>query len=570
MKASNSLRKPPLTVHDLIEAVQTHIVNHTNYTQKQASKLMSAFKSVANHLCSCLGKSPDRALTSEIANLGTRFGAYLKTCGLRPQRVLELTYNRNTLLRYAKELGCSSPLFVLEDEWEPIHRAMKNHRHTVGYQIVRFAIQRQIRLCDFSNAHLEAFVTEKKRIGNTYNTIKNTVWGFKSAIRAAGLENRLPLLDADSGRGETYSLPFSKMSPPLKKEVKQILAWLRARSAAGKLRMRQTTEEIVLLQLEQMLGYAENVRNLGRIVSLRQILTRRFIRSFIRWLNVDRGCRRSGIELKMRTLRSILTQHPSFRDHDYRWILDLVREIDPDEESQVKARRESREAPYETVAQIHGAIRRTRLRGRSLSRRAKARLVHDELLMRWLVVFPWYPRCLRECRIGFPSGNVFKAQVPAGSSSFKLTASAEMALGHNPLAKVWQFHFRATETPDGQEVRGLLPSTLVRLLEVYLRDYRPLLLGPVPTDKLFVNQTGGDLTSHQLRQCIGRLTTHYIGKWMTPTAFRAVFGRHWLEVHPGDYHTLGAILWLDFTYVKQLFDPNYREWGHAVRKRIAA
>jgi hypothetical protein len=189
--------------------------------------------------------------------------------------------------------------------------------------------------------------------------------------------------------------------------------------------------------------------------------------------------------------------------------------------------------------------------------------------MLWLVVFPWYPRCLRECRIGFPSGNVFKAEVPRHGSSFKLTASAEMVLSQNPHAKLWQFHFRAAETPDGQEVRGLLPVALVRLLELYLREHRALLLGSKPTDRLFVNQTGGALTSQQLRQCVGRLTARHIGKWVTPSAFRPVFGRHWLGVHPGDYHTLGAILWLDFTYVKQLFDPNYREWGHASRKRIA-
>jgi hypothetical protein len=324
---------------------------------------MSALKSVANHLCACLGKSPDQALTSEIANVEAGFGAYLKARGLSPKRILELTYNRNTLLRYAKELGCSSPFFVLQDEWKPIYRAMKWHRHILGYPVVRFAIQRQIRPDDFSNAHLETFVTEKKRSGNTYNTINQTVWGFKSAIRAAKLHDHLPLLDVGLGRGAKYSLPFSKMSPRLKKEIKQILAWLRARSASRKLRMRRTTEEIVLLQLEQMLGYAENVRKLGRIVSLRQILTKRFMRGFIRWLNVDRGCRRSGIDLKMRGLRLILTLHPSFRDHDYRWISDLIGEVEDAEESQVEIRREAREAPHETLAQIHGAIRRMRFRG---------------------------------------------------------------------------------------------------------------------------------------------------------------------------------------------------------------
>lgn len=568
MKITNSVQTAPSTVQELLDAAHTHIANRNNRTQRQAAKEMSYIASVANHLCQCLGKSPGQALISEVAELGSDFESYLKTRRLSARRIIELTYNRNSLLRFAKQLGCSSKLFTLQDEWEPVHRAMKRHRHTDGYQIVRFAIGRQIRPRAFSDTHLQAFVADKKRRGSTYHSINQTVWSFKSAIRAAELHDRLPLLSVKSGRGTTYYLRLSQMAPSLQEEVTELLDWMRVRSEVGRVRMRLTTKDMVLLQLEQMLGYAENVRNLGRIISLRQILTRRFMRSFIRWLNVDRGCRRSGIDLKLRLLRLILTEHPSFRDQDFGWINDMIREVRVDEESEIQSRREARELPYEKLAQIHGAIRRMRLQARHLSEIAKARLVHDELLMLWLVVFPWYPRCLRECRIGGPSRNVFKAEVPRGS--FKLTASAEKALAENPDAKVWQFHFRAKETPDGHEVRGLLPSVLVRPLERYLSKYRPLLLGPHPTETLFVNPTGGALTSHQLTQCVGRLSSRHAGKWVTPSAFRPAFGRYWLGVHPGDYHTLGAILWTNFTHVKQLFDPNYREWLPANHKKIAA
>ena len=569
METSNSLRTPPSTVQELLDAAHSHVANRSNRTQRQASKQMSAIRLVANHLCLCLGKSPDKAFVSEVADLGAAFGSYLKTRRLSPKRIIELTYNRNSLLRFAKQLGCSSNLFTLRDEWEPVHRAMKRHKGTIGCPIVRFAIERQIRPHEFSDAHLQAYVSDKRKRGNTCHTINETVWGFKSGIRAAKLHNLLPLLDVTSGRGTTYYLRLSQMTPGLRGEVTQILAWMRARSEAGRVRMRSTTEDMVLLQLEQMLGYAENVRKLGPIASLRQILTKRFIRGFIHWLNVDRGCRRSGIDFKLRLLQLILTEYPSFRDQDFGWINEMIREIKMDEESEIQSRREARQAPYEKLAQIHSAIRRMRLRSRHLSQRAKARLVHDELLMRWLVVFPWYPRCLRECRIGFPSGNVFKAEVPQGAL-FKLTASVEKALAQDPRAKLWQFHFRAKETPDGHEVRGLLPSVLVRPLEIYLRKYRPSLLSADSTDNLFVNPTGGSLTSHQLTQTVGRLTARHLGKWVAPSAFRPAFGRYWLGVHPGDFHTLGAILWTNFTHVKQQFDPNYREWRPANHKKIAA
>lgn len=569
MKTSDSLQTSPSTVQELLDAAHTHIANRTNRTHRQASKQMSAIRCVANHLCQCLGKSPDQALISEVADLGADFKSHLEARKLSRKRILELTYNKNSLLRFAKQFGYSSNLFTLQDEWEPIHRAVKSHRHAAGYQIVRYAIERQIRQSDFSDTHLQAFIADRKRRGNTHQTIIQTVWSFKSAIRAAKLHDRFPLLDLKSGRGTTYYLRLSQMTPGLKEEVTEILAWMRARSEAGRVRMRSTTEDMVLLQLEQMLGYAENVRNLGQITSLRQILTKRFMRGFLRWLNIDRGCRRSGIDMKLRLLRLILTEYPSFRDQDFGWINDMIREIRADEESEILSRREARQAPYEKLAQIHGAIQRMRLRGRNLSRKAKARLVHDELLMLWLVVFPWYPRCLRECRIGSPSGNVFKAEVPHGSL-FKLTASAEKALAENPDAKLWQFYFRAEETPDGHEERGLLPTVLVRLLETYLSKYRPLLVGHRSTDTLFVNPMGGALTSHQLTQCVGRLTARHLEKWISPSAFRPAFGRYWLGVHPGDYHTLGAILWTNFTHVKQLFDPNYREWRPTNHKKIAA
>jgi hypothetical protein len=171
--------------------------------------------------------------------------------------------------------------------------------------------------------------------------------------------------------------------------------------------------------------------------------------------------------------------------------------------------------------------------------RKAAFLVHDELLFMWLVTLVWRQRNIRECQIGH---NVFKAQIPV-LVDIAVPRWAQERLSANPREEFWQFHFREDETKMHREVQSILPRRLVPLLDMYLENYRPLLLRGFDPTNLFLNRRGHPLDAHQFTNLVSNLTVRYGHRRVTPHVVRDIFAYSWLEHHPEDYLTLSKALW---------------------------
>jgi integrase len=194
---------------------------------------------------------------------------------------------------------------------------------------------------------------------------------------------------------------------------------------------------------------------------------------------------------------------------------------------------------YEILQKIPVMIHARRKEAEKLGKRTLAWLVHDEMLVSFLVTLVWRQRNLRNCRIDH---NLFRATIPP-LVNMAIPVWVREAIKANPQQQFWQFHFREGETKMGREVRSILPRRLVSLLDEYLTQHRPFLLCGSDPKTLFLNRQGGPLTSSQVIYLVSNLTLRYAQRRVTPHIFRDIFAYHWLKQHPEDYLTLSKMLW---------------------------
>jgi integrase len=204
--------------------------------------------------------------------------------------------------------------------------------------------------------------------------------------------------------------------------------------------------------------------------------------------------------------------------------------IPPDPESDRQARKAGKYLPYDELNEIPNKIAQARKRVHKDSPKY-ARLLHDELLFRWLLVLPWRQRNIREARLGTgEKDNIFKAGFTPLVNIAK-PAWVEEELKRNPNAQFWQIFFRKHETKTGQEIRGVVPKQLVPFLEEYLQ-YRPLLITGIDPRTLFLNRNGRSISPIGVTGLVGNLTARYRGRRVTPHLFRDAFAHCWLDDHP--------------------------------------
>ena len=86
-----------------------------------------------------------------------------------------------------------------------------------------------------------------------------------------------------------------------------------------------------------------------------------------------------------------------------------------------------------------------------------------------------------------------------------------------------------------------LPKRTRALLDIYLRDYRPLLV-TTPTTALFPGQKGGGRQSGGFGQQISRAIKHGIGLTINPHLFRHIAAKLYLDGHPGAYEVVRRML----------------------------
>ena len=175
-----------------------------------------------------------------------------------------------------------------------------------------------------------------------------------------------------------------------------------------------------------------------------------------------------------------------------------------------------------------------------------------------LHTLPWRQRNIRECRIGGPNPNLFKAPIGLYSAMEK-AAWVLKEENENPSAEFWQFHFTPDETKTGIEVEAVLPRQLVGLLEEYLTVRHNLLKNRDPLT-LMVNAAGQPHSRNQMTYLVSQLTLRSAGRRVPPHRFRDIASFTWLRAHRNDTLRLSKMLWhKNDNLVKELYGGRFNE-----------
>ena len=97
------------------------------------------------------------------------------------------------------------------------------------------------------------------------------------------------------------------------------------------------------------------------------------------------------------------------------------------------------------------------------------------------------------------------------------------------------------EVKNNNPLEFELPSDVVRILELYLQKFRPLLVAD-GSSYLFPARQGGAKTPAQLAEQIKRDIKKGIGLTVNAHLFRHVCAYLYLKAHPGDYETVRLLL----------------------------
>jgi hypothetical protein len=211
---------------------------------------------------------------------------------------------------------------------------------------------------------------------------------------------------------------------------------------------------------------------------------------------------------------------------------------------------------YDVLAAIPQRLREERESAADLSAEEIGWIIHDELLMLWLVTYPWPSRCLRECRISGDSPNIVNINDPNEEQLFRKGRCKNDRQDNRGSAE-WSFRFSPQEVPLRRPVRGPLPQRLVPLLELYLKYRRHLVRGK-DSGTLFLSRTSRAYSRYGFSDHVCDITDRLVAARVPPGAFRDVFSYHWLDKHPGQYAALASILWKSIPGVRCRFDRDYR------------
>jgi hypothetical protein len=545
---------PPTTLKELLDIIAA-----------RGDKNLPMLRTTAVRLSEFLDKAIGEVPLEVLVDVRSPFSDYLRQRRYADNSIRTYRQNTQRLMRWAEQLGWVSGKQSVEEAWTPFLDALAgNPRAYSG--IIFHAIQNRILPAEFSVADLDTWGDSMLKAGRQFRTVRQGKWNFRKALASVGLNNLLPKLEPAPCKS-SYRVRASELPEPLGSEVKELLAWKQAKFAKGRpkwTRHRPVSAKLLENCICRLFGFALNIGNFIGVTSLRSLFTEEIMSAFIEWgLNV-RGLTRSSL-LRFSMLYGAMRHHPKYRDQDYGWFNTLFNEIPEDDQSVAQMKKAKKSVQYEDLCKIPAAIQDAVMKLGPDDSKA-SRLVHDELMILWLVTLAWRQRNLRECRLGAPeTDNLFFAQLP----SFIHVAKpkwVEEALEKNPKQCFWQFYFREDETKIGQKVRGILPRRLIPLLEEYLAIHRPRLVAKEDPGTLFVNDDGCAISCQIMSYHISEIVLKHVGRRTTPHLFRDAFAYAYLAAHPEDFLSLSKILWhKSIRYTLSVYGRNFDE-SNGVRR----
>lgn len=87
-------------------------------------------------------------------------------------------------------------------------------------------------------------------------------------------------------------------------------------------------------------------------------------------------------------LYAAVRYYPPFKNHDFSWLAELVRQLPDDPSSGIEERKLPKYLPYDDLAEIPRKIQKEREKLPAEEQTKRALLARDELLIRWLTTLP--------------------------------------------------------------------------------------------------------------------------------------------------------------------------------------
>lgn len=530
------------TVNDLLGALS-------------GDKQHAMLRTTAGHIATFLNVPVEKLEIDALIGIVPEFRVCLKQQRYKRNAANSYCNYAGMLLRKARQLGWVESNAEVPKEWAQIQSATHHLKGASG--IVNFAIRRGKTPATFTDDDLNSWGQMMLAQDKCYEYIHRLPQDFRRELNKAGLSDKIPGIFRHWKPATTYFVPLGSFPLGVRQEVEEILRWRQAPyvQTRRKKRLRAISARNLEHAITRFYGFLVNIRpalapatpadDVSKLRSLLDFFTPDRVSAYVDWrLNLRRGKGRSVVA-QLGAVCSALKEYPKYKGVDFIWFDDLLRGIPYEPESNRRERKERKYLPYDTLAQIPGRIRA--LRNKSANKATEeefARLLHDELVIQWLLILPWRQRNIRECRIGRKSdgANLFRAEIEQWDTVAKPKWVQE-ELRSNPRAKFWQYHFREDETKNGREVRSILPRRLVPLLEEYLERARPLLLGGTDPGTLFLNEDGARIKENIIIALVSKLTLRYGGRRVTPHIFRDIWAYWWLSSHPEDYLTVSKKLW---------------------------
>lgn len=332
----------------------------------------------------------------------------------------------------------------------------------------------------------------------------------------------------ENGNTSRYRLPFEQCPQALQDDLTAYLRWCEAPLARNRPRSiakRPVTSLNISRCILRLAGFATTIlQEPVASLTLRALCQPGLIEAFVNWWFTERhGKMTGGLEHYLTIPRTIAVHW--LKDPELGETLNkMIQTLPPAEAVRDKQTRWLALSRIEEVAlsvyplnprrlQDYPDLRLPSYRHRYTWRRT-AFYVGFSLIMRLLIRLPMRQRCIREMMLG---KNLYPDH-----------------------AGVWQIRFVGTELKVAQ-ARGVLrryefpfPADLLDLLEEWLREWRPRLVGPDETH-VFMNSFGHPFTEPKhLSNMMSRMTYRFTGVGVTPHIIRDIWVTEYLSKFPGD------------------------------------
>lgn len=392
-------------------------------------------------------------------------------------------------------------------------------------------------------------------------------------------------------RLDSYGIPLADFPTPLREEVETLLALrqsdsgydgvaelvddlddldlndYRDRSEGDESRpphsqIRAITALLLEAAICRLYGYVHGIKGKD-IANLQMLFNPRVLESYRKWLKTKRHLTDAGLRGSLIPILSAMLQSKAFDPKSLRWIQEFRRQLGTTpSQDEIRMKKAHKQLEYAEVAAIPNKLYKERARlahkkvdpgtrrgvlVRRLTLFRLARLSMFDLVIRWYLFLPWRQRNMREMRVDGPEPNLVKMPIPDGFEidrpEWVVAEEREAEVKKKPKPEFWLYRFSAKENKTGKLIYCVLPKPLVKPLEDFLLNWRPILLRKESTQTLFLNSRGRRMNAKAFGFMICELALRYGGKRMNPHIFRDVFAFAYLKKRPRDFINLSIMLW---------------------------